>query len=172
VDLSVSLRTKGFRLGGFVASNDGDTQRQIRVLATEIDKINRALYGMTQDDQGMSGQLGELRREYAQLSRNVQRILRAVEGDTEIGFAGLRSDMQRVVVGLGSLQSDVASLKQSPHAKVAELEEKVKGLVEENKAFRNRLDGALGLAKAVAGLFGLAGATGVIAYLASLLGVG
>jgi hypothetical protein len=46
------------------------------------------------------------------------------------------------------------------------------GILKENSALKNRLEGALGFAKVLLGLTGLAGGTGLIAYIAQLLGVG
>jgi hypothetical protein len=150
-----------------------------RLLGSELDEMKRVVLGKGPGSASLVGQVTELRKGYVRLGQNTERILRAVEGDSSIRFPGLRADLEKLFQGMERLQSNVDALKHSPHVKVAELEQEVKalksgmdGILKENSALKNRLEGALGFAKVLLGLTGLAGGTGLIAYIAQLLGVG
>lgn len=157
-------------------------QSSQRLLGTEMDEVRRVLAAEARYRTTLEKRLAALEgaqavRDREQAVRDAardkfqERILQAVEGDPGLRYPGLRADLERVIA---KLEDGVAS-----RAKVAELERQVvelesgmENMQKRDQAFRDRVEGALGLARVALGLLGLAGASGIIAYISQLLGVG
>lgn len=153
-------------------------QSSQRLLGTELDEVRRVLAAEVRQRAALTKQVLALQeaqaaRDREQAARDAardkfqERMLRAVEGDVDLRYPGLRADLERVIAKLGD---EVAS-----RTKVAELETQVRALqkAEEDRTKAEGLRAAetRGMMRTVGVIGTLAGAGGTafIAWLAKIM---